>query len=83
MDNSIDVFKIFTNTFRNGVRLERTKLSSFKDKFFIELEVPGKINELIKRLYCIYILHTNIQKKIIFNYENFEVIAKDDIYMGL
>ena len=24
---------------------------------------------------------TNIRKKIIFNYENFEVLAKDDIYM--
>ena len=28
-----------------------------------------------------YKTHTNIRKKFIFNYENFEVLAKDDIYM--
>ena len=33
LDNNIDVFKKFTNIFGNGVRFERTKLSSFKDKF--------------------------------------------------
>ena len=27
--------------------------------------------------------HTNIQKNVIINYKNFEVIDDDDIYMGL
>ena len=30
-----------------------------------------------------YKLRTNIQKILIFNYENFEVLTKDHIYMGL
>ena len=29
-----------------------------------------------------YKTHTDIQKNFIFDYENFEVLAKDDIYMG-
>ena len=36
LDNNIDVFKKFTNIFRHGVRFERTKLSSFKDKFLLD-----------------------------------------------
>ena len=30
-----------------------------------------------------YKLHTNIQKNVILNHENFEVLTKDDFYMGL
>ena len=29
-----------------------------------------------------YEIHTNIQKNFIFDYENFKVLAEDDIYMG-
>jgi len=40
------------------------------------------MNLLSDSIVFAYKTHTDIRKIFIFDYENFEVLAKDDIYMG-
>ena len=40
------------------------------------------MNLLSDYIVIAYKTHTNIRKIFIFGYENFEVLAEDDIYMG-
>ena len=41
------------------------------------------MNRLSDYMVLTYKLHANIQNYFIFNYENFEFLSEDDIYMGL
>ena len=62
LDNKIDVFKKFTDIFRNGVSFERTKLRSFKDRFLYNLKCQTKSMSLLSDFIVFaYKIHTNLQ----------------------